>query len=346
MLKQSLIILTVLVGVGGQADPLQRPARVSAMASQRLITSVVAAGPDSLVAVGQRGHVLRSRDAGATWIQAPAPVSSDLTAVQFLNARQGFAVGHDGVVLGSVDGGDQWTVLLDGKAANTLVLAQLQSAPADGDRARLLGEAQRNLEAGPDKPFLDLYFSSPSDGFVVGAYNLILETRDGGNSWHSWYERSDNSDKLFNLYSVLSHKGQIFVAGEGGMLMRLNKTRSRFERLDTGYQGSFFGLLDAGESLIAYGMRGNAVISRDSGATWSSLTTGLQASITAAAKDADGRLWLGDQHGHVSVSRDGGHTFSAIKLPVSTPLAAMHVTASTLVLAGARGVRGVPLPKE
>jgi photosystem II stability/assembly factor-like uncharacterized protein len=266
--------------------------------------------------------------------------------VQFLDAQHGYAVGHDGVVLASTDGGTQWTKILDGTTANALAWEQLKSAPASAERDRLLGELQRNKDAGPDKPLLDLYFTSPQEGFVVGAYNLIFQTRDGGKSWQSWYDRSDNSDKLFNLYGIRAHRGTLFIVGEAGVLMRLDTERQRFVRLDAPYKGSFFGLLDAGDALIAYGMRGNAVISRDVGAHWEPLASGLQASITASARGADASLWLADQLGNVSVSRDGGQHFAAVKLPVNMPLASIFVTPSTLVLAGPRGVRSVPLPKE
>jgi photosystem II stability/assembly factor-like uncharacterized protein len=342
----ALAATIALMASSSQADPLQRPARSSALASQRLVTALAAIGPQRLVAVGQRGHILLSNDAGASWSQGALPLSSDLSAVQFVDAQHGYAVGHDGVVLGSADGGQHWTKLLDGKVANALALEQLRQSPPSPEQERLLSEAQRNVDSGPDKPLLALYFSSPQEGFVVGAYNLIFQTRDGGKNWQSWYDRSDNSDKLFNLYGIQSHRGQMFVVGEAGLLMRLDTVRQRFVRIATGYNGSFFGLLDAGDALIAYGMRGNAVISRDGGNQWSPLPSGLQASITASAKGADGSLWLADQMGHVSVSRDGGQRFAEVKLPFNMPLAAIHVTPNTLVLAGARGVRSMPLPKE
>jgi len=346
LIAYALAAAMAFMASSSHADPLQRPARSSALASQRLITALAAIGPQQLIAVGQRGHVLLSSDAGVSWTQSVVPLSTDLSAVQFLDAQIGYAVGHDGVVLGSADGGQHWTKLLDGKAANALALAQLQQSSGSPERERLLGEAQRNVESGPDKPFLDLHFTSPQEGFVVGAYNLIFQTRDGGKSWQSWYDRSDNSDKLYNLYGIQSHRGQLFVVGETGLLMHLDTARQRFVRVDTGYNGSFFGLLDAGDALIAYGMRGNAVISRDGGKQWSPLNSGLQTSITASAKGADGSLWLADQMGHVSVSRDGGQRFAPVKLVLNMPLAAIQVTPTTLVLAGARGVRSVPLPKE
>ncbi len=54
---------------------------------------------------GERGIVLLSDDAGVSWRQAKVPVSVSLTAVQFVDAEQGWAVGHLGVVLHTQDGG-------------------------------------------------------------------------------------------------------------------------------------------------------------------------------------------------------------------------------------------------
>ena len=342
----SCLLVALAVAGAAQADPLQRPSRMSALATQRQITALASAGSERLVAVGQRGHVLLSDDAGAHWKQAAVPLSSDLTAVQFVTPQQGYAVGHDGVVLASEDGGAHWSKLLDGQALNALVLQQLQAQPASAERERLLTEAQRNVEAGPDKPLLDLFFINAKQGFVVGAYNLILQTRDGGRSWESWFDRSDNADKLFNLYAIRAHKGGLFIAGEGGVLMKLDPARQRFVRLETGYKGSFFGLLDSGEALIAHGMRGNALISRDGGTSWAAVTTGLQGSITASSRSPDGSLWLADQLGRVVRSRDGGASWSAVPLTASLPLAALQASPHTLVLAGARGLRSLPLPKE
>ena len=78
---------------------------------------------DRLVAVGQRGHVVVSSDGGATWKQAQVPVSSDLVAVYFVDAKQGWAVGHDGVILHTADGGEYWELQLDGRKANDLLVA-------------------------------------------------------------------------------------------------------------------------------------------------------------------------------------------------------------------------------
>jgi len=146
-----------------------------------------------VVAAGARGHIVYSDDLGATWQQAKVPVSADLTALHFANAREGWAVGHEGVVLHTGDGGATWALQLDGRRANVLVLAHVQQLPADTDPVvleALKSEAARAAAEGPSRPFLDVWFANAREGFVVGAYNLIFHTVDGGQSWQPWTERT------------------------------------------------------------------------------------------------------------------------------------------------------------
>uniref|UniRef100_UPI00036A9E88 WD40/YVTN/BNR-like repeat-containing protein n=1 Tax=Pseudomonas putida TaxID=303 RepID=UPI00036A9E88 len=133
---------------GDSVDVLAQPALQGPQALRAVLQDVARADA-RLVAVGERGVVLLSDDNGATWRQATAvPVSVSLTAVQFIDARNGWAVGHAGVVLHSQDGGEHWSVQLDGKRAAAL---EVQAAEAAADERRLAA-AQRLLADGADKP--------------------------------------------------------------------------------------------------------------------------------------------------------------------------------------------------
>lgn len=322
------------------SDPLDRPARISPLAPRALVTGLASAG-DRLMAVGQRGHVLVSEDAGTTWVQSKVPVSSDLTAVQFVDARVGHAVGHDGVVLRSEDGGRSWKRVLDGRQANRLLVDHMQQRvaadPSDANQA-LLDEARRNAGLGPDKPFLDVWFDSADEGFVVGAYNLIFHTADGGRSWQPWFDRTDNP-RLFNLYAIRPVGGTLVIAGEGGLLLRLDAEQQRFIALPSPYEGSWFGLVATQDNLLAFGMRGNAWLSADRGDTWQQVDSGLRASITAGVRTDDGQIWLADQSGAVASSTDGGYSFHAQPLAAALPAAALAVQGQAIVLGGPRGLQ-------
>ena len=74
----------------------------------------LAVAGESVVGVGLRGLIVKSADQGETWRQIPSPVSTDLVAVHFGSAMNGWAVGHDSVLLQTKDGGESWTINLDG----------------------------------------------------------------------------------------------------------------------------------------------------------------------------------------------------------------------------------------
>ena len=60
--------------------------------------------------VGASSTILRTTDAGQTWINQASGTTSELLAVSFTDTNQGHASGYDGVILGTTDGGSNWTV--------------------------------------------------------------------------------------------------------------------------------------------------------------------------------------------------------------------------------------------
>jgi photosystem II stability/assembly factor-like uncharacterized protein len=301
-------LLALAVAAAGFVDPLDRPAERSALAPRTLLTGVAAAG-GRLVAVGPRGHVVRSDDGGARWRQVPVPVSTDLTAVRFVSPERGWAVGHDGVVLATTDGGRSWAKRLDGRALGPL----------------------------PVPSFLDVWFDDERTGFAVGAFNLIVRTDDGGLRWRTWDDRTDNPKGL-HLHAIARVAGDVWIAGEQGLLLRLDREGGRFRAVPTPYGGSFFGVTGTDRTVVVFGLRGNAFRSLDRGATWEKVETGTAESITGAATTGDGRIVLVTQGGEVLVSGDEGRRFRLVaRGPPAAAVAAAG--AGTLVLAGARGLR-------
>jgi photosystem II stability/assembly factor-like uncharacterized protein len=328
-------------GAAGFADTLAAPAQVSPLASRSLMQAVTRAG-ERLVAVGPRGHVVVSTDAGATWKQSRVPVSSDLVAVFFVDAQRGWAVGHDGVVIATTDGGDTWTLQLDGRKANELLLQAMErkaaAEPASKEAAALLAEAKRYQDQGADKPFLDVWFADASNGYVVGAYNLIFRTNDGGKTWQPWFDRTDNP-KFFNLYAIRPAADGLFIAGEGGLVLKLDPNGQRFNALALPYNGSFFGVADAQHAVLVFGLRGNVFRSDDGGRNWTKVDAGLPATVVAATRTAQGATLLADVGGRVTATDDGGRTFRPLALKQPMPITGLaEAGQGRLALTGPRGV--------
>jgi photosystem II stability/assembly factor-like uncharacterized protein len=230
--------------------------------------------------------------------------------VWFADASRGWAVGHDGVILASTDAGETWTLQLTGDAA---------------------------VVHGADKAFLDVWFADERNGYAVGAFNLLVRTTDGGRTWESWSDRTENP-KEYNLHAIRPVGGSLFIAGEAGLLLKLDPQSQRFRALATPYNGSFFGIADTGSALLLFGLRGNAYRSADDGANWIKVDARLQASIVAAAHSRDGRLLLADVSGRIAASNDGGRTFTPVTTHPALPIAALTDIGNGLVaVVGPRG---------
>jgi photosystem II stability/assembly factor-like uncharacterized protein len=322
-------------------DVLDTPAVMSSLAPKSLMQAVVRAG-DRIVAVGQRGQIIISSDGGATWKQSPVPVSSDLTSAFFVDPAEGWAVGHDGVILHTGDGGQKWEVQLNGRTANDLLVAAMErkvaAEPASEEAKKLLAEAQRYKEQGPDKPFLDVWFADKLNGYAVGAYNLIFKTADGGKTWQPWFDRTENP-KFFNLYAIRPAAGALYISGEGGLVMKLDASAQRFKAVSPQYNGSLFGVSEAKGAVVVYGLRGNVFRSEDGGAHWAKVDAGLPATVVGATHTAQGTMILADVGGRLAASADGAQTFTKMTLKSPMPLTAIaDLGEGRLALSGPRGV--------
>jgi photosystem II stability/assembly factor-like uncharacterized protein len=325
--------------------PIMRPAMISNRAETSVLLSVAKAGR-RLVVVGERGYILYSDDNGSSWKQASVPVSVTLTRVRFVTPKKGWAVGHSGIVLHSKDGGETWVKQLDGiEAANLAYKAAQEKLAAAGkdEKAtceRRLRFAKLMVDDGPDKPFLDIYFKNEKQGFIVGSYNMIFRTQDGGNTWESWMDHVENPGGM-HLYSIAAAGDKLVMVGEQGLFLRSEDAGVTFNKIPTPYNGSFFGLqvLETGE-LVIFGLRGYAYKSADYGDSWTRLDTKVRLAVTGATVTCDGALMMVTQSGNVLASQDKGETIKKLSIEDSFAFSGLtQALNGDLIVVGMRGVR-------
>jgi photosystem II stability/assembly factor-like uncharacterized protein len=336
----ALAALATVAPANGWRDVLETPAAKSPLAPRALVNGLALAGA-RIVAVGQRGHVLLSDDQGRTWRQADVPASSDLVAVAFPTATQGWAVGHDGIVLRSTDAGATWARVLDGHQAGKLMVEHYKREAVAGDAAKtetLLKEAERFAAQGAENPFLDITFENETTGYLVGAFGLMFRTTDGGATWQPWLQPEANPQGL-HLYAVRAVGGEVYVVGEQGLSLKLDRAAGRLRPLELPYKGTLFGVIGNPRALLVHGLRGTVLRSTDQGRSWHPVATGLQVGLTASAVDAQGRFVIVSQAGHVLVSSDDGASFKLAKVERPLPAAAVLATGSDGVVVG--GPRGL-----
>jgi len=342
-----------IIAVSASALPpvTERPAVMSHAADRSNLVALTRAG-DRLIAVGERGYILLSDDNGRSWRQATVPVSVTLTAARFVDARTGWAVGHSGIVLHSADGGESWSRQLDGTRAADAVLRYFtdKSSPewkAGGNRQEQLAAARQLVDDGPDKPFLDLYFKDSLHGIVVGAYNLIFATDDGGKTWTPAQDRIDNPRGL-HLYAIQPVQGCLYIAGEQGSLWRSTDGGGSFVAVPTSYRGSWFGMVGLRDGgLLLFGLRGNAYRSVEHGAAWQPVAVGTRASLTSGLRLGGDTLMLTTQAGEVLASRDSGLSFNPLALKTGWPFSGIASAADgAVIVVGERGVMRIDGPSS
>ena len=80
---------------------------------------VVALSPTSAIALGSFGsssHMVRTSDAGQTWVQVPDFCCAKLVEFSFVSATTGWVLSEDGHIFHTEDGGRSWTLERSEKA--------------------------------------------------------------------------------------------------------------------------------------------------------------------------------------------------------------------------------------
>jgi photosystem II stability/assembly factor-like uncharacterized protein len=319
--------------------PLRQPADMTPRAARSVLTRVVRAG-DRLVAMGERGLVVLSDDSGRQWRQARVPVSVTLTSASFADAREGWMVGHGGVVLHTADGGESWAIQTDGVALAKAALSHAESLPDKAaGRERSIEQAQRLVAEGADKPLLSVCFADPERGMAVGAYGLAATTGDGGKTWVPCMERLPNPQTL-HLYAAAYHGKIWVVAGEQGVLMHSSDDDASFDALASPFKRTFFAATATRDGgFVLAGLLGSACRIEKDGATVAPVALPAPFTILSCTELRDGRVVLLGQGGRLLVSRDGGAHFSEEQPPRREPLTSLAEAADGgLVATGLGGV--------
>lgn len=352
-LATSVLVFTANAQINPAVMPTSGPLTKQTM-SRLLLTDGARIG-NRVVAVGDRGYIVYSDSNGESWQRATTPPNTPLlTAVFFLDAKVGWAVGHDSTILTSNDQGQTWT-----KAFSA---------------------------ADEQKPLMDITFVDANNGFAVGAYGAFYATTDAGKTWamrklfetaaapvpaaaaaappakKGKYEsvgdtkagaadaddkaaKGGEDDKHLNTITNLG-ENKLFVAGEAGMLAKSADGGKTWVKITSPYKGSFFGALQAEDgAVLIYGLRGRIYRSTDAALTaWKQIDNKSVASLMGGTKLPGGALVLAGLSGTVLISRDNGESFTPLNSGSTKALSAPLLGApNALLLIGEAGVREVVL---
>ncbi len=298
--------LLALCGAGAAESPGASSATVP-HAARALLLDGASAG-DRLIVVGERGHILVSDDGAENWRLVASPTQALLTAIYMHDKQLGWAVGHDAVILRTIDGGESWQ--------------RVHHAPEE------------------ERPLLDILFTDAKNGLAIGAYGYLLVSEDGGETWISGEVGEDD----YHMNAVTSASGVLYVGAEAGIAYHSQDGGANWRLLEPPYSGSWFGAAAVNaNTVILVGLRGRIFRSDDGGSGWTRIQTGTTASLTSIQRMGPERFLITGLDGVLLESHDGGRSVSLRRLPDRAGISgALPLADGDLLLIGEFGIRRLP----
>ena len=301
----SLLLTTLVAEAAVKVPDNANHAWQAPHVSISLLLSISGQGDEIVWIVGQRGHILR-RFGSDSWQQARVPTQVLLTAIDMLDDQYGWAVGHDAVILKTMDGGVSWQ------------------------------EVYKNVEE--QRPLFDVVFKDPENGIAVGAYGYYLSTEDGGKTWH---DKLVNEEHDFHLNAISQNSnGDLYIAGEAGNIYRSVDSGDNWTTLSSPYEGSFFDVLAWGDSHVAIaGLRGHLYLSDDKGESWNKIPSTVQTSLNSIIRLKNGQLLVVGHAGMLSLTNTEFSQTTTYQLPDRKALADVYeYKQNQVVLVGEAGI--------
>jgi photosystem II stability/assembly factor-like uncharacterized protein len=288
-------------------------------------------------AVGDRGVIWHTSDAGSTWREQPSPVSCSLNDVFFINARRGWAVGGQSqpysnstraVMLRTDDGGRTWSQLSQPLLPKLIGIkffdanqgiAFGQSAsyyPSGVFNTRDGGLTWQPLPSDQAGAWLTGDFLAPDAGAVAGAAGQLATLVRHKVVTSPLATTSLRSIRAMQLVAPTGG----WAVGDGGLVLSTADLGRSWQT------PSASPLQRAGESLINQfdftavavqadhvwiaGSPGTCIFySPDAGKSWQSATTGQTAPLRSIQFVDAKNGWAAGDFGNILVTHDGGQSW-------------------------------------
>ncbi|HRP97568.1 MAG TPA: YCF48-related protein [Rhodocyclaceae bacterium] len=224
----------------------------------------LAALPSGALWLAGSGGKIVAVGADGTAERVATPVQATLQDLAAWDADRAVAVGNDGIVLVTADGGKTWTPAPEvprSEVANKLIRVHVQQA----------GRA-----------------------WAVGEMGALLETIDYGRSWQ---RRHPEQDTAWNGIAAAGG-GLLWVVGEFGQMLRSTDDGLSWEAFTAPVESSLMAVAfrDARHG-VAIGLEGVVLVTDDAGEHWTRIDSGVREHLYDVVWDDKRRRWVaaGDQ---------------------------------------------------
>jgi photosystem II stability/assembly factor-like uncharacterized protein len=171
---------------------------------------------------GYDGEIYKTKDGGASWVnQQKTATRSAFLAVSFADSNRGVAVGKNGIIVCTSNGGSHWQlcnspISTDLTAVNlidnigwAIGVQGIIVKTTDYGQSWLLQQSFQNCTLN------GILAITKTKVIAVGDSGIILKTTDGGQNW-----TLQNAGTTKTLYSICVKDTEYWIAGESGTLIK------------------------------------------------------------------------------------------------------------------------------
>jgi photosystem II stability/assembly factor-like uncharacterized protein len=167
------------------------------------------------------GRIYKSIDA-ETWVEIITPTTQNINKIEFYDLQNGMAVGNNGTILKTTDGGDNWTLLSSGVTSiiNTIMYLSSDTLIAGTVNGKILrsvnnGQNWTTISLPVNREVRSLIKTNTDTIYAFTNYGHAIFSVDKGLTWSLI-----NRFTACNLREVAATpNGDLYVCGFNGMIM-------------------------------------------------------------------------------------------------------------------------------
>jgi len=217
------------------------------------------------------------------WNTQESPIDHSLMGVHFPTDRKGWAVGENGTIINTVNGGNVWK-------------SQLSFS---------------------NEFLTDVHFVNESTGWVSGRNGTLLRTINGGSTWTS--SNTGTNHDLVGVHFVNNTTG--WVVGQNGTILKTTNAGVSWNSQSLGISTYFTDVFFLNDQLGWVVGTGGAVYQTLNGGTlWKVKATGTTANLTAAHFVDQNNGWAVGQNGTILKTINGGSNWTIVDSGTSVQL--------------------------
>jgi gliding motility-associated-like protein len=259
-----------------------------------------------------------------TWQAATSASTQNLNAVHFPDSLRGWAVGRNGTIIATTNGGANWSAPQSTGTTEILYGVHMVNSTlgwAVGAGGTVLKTTngtswalQNNL--GTDADLFDIWFSDTNNGLIVGSCGTLLRTTNGGTTWNA----INNGQGDYNLKQIkVLPNGRSAVCGIGNDMLYATSAGGAWSVSTASARGMRAFDMEAGGTALAATYTGEIIKSTNFGQSYSAVTppTGTNYWQSISMVSANEAVIAGLQ-GKVFRTTNGGTSWTAFNTNIGT----------------------------